>query len=153
MIGVEEVRRLGALAHRLVGRRPGGGPGKSRGYYLAQGKAGWTALYAMMYNRLYTIMATVNGNGTMHKDLTISAARSRLTSLPEDFEKKPGAVAVTRNAKPVMAILPWELYESLTETIEIMGDPTLMAQLRAGIEDLRLGRIVSWERAKKELDL
>lgn len=139
------------------------GPAAVRGSPAAiierRGKAGWTALYAMMYNRLYTIMglytimATVNGNGTMHKDLTISAARSRLTSLPEDFEKKPGAVAVTRNGKPVMAILPWELYESLTETIEIMGDPTLMAQLRAGIEDLRRGRIVSWERAKKELDL
>lgn len=89
----------------------------------------------------------------MHRDLTISDARSRLTSLPEDFEKNPGAVAVTRNGKPVMAILPWDLYESLTETIEIMGDPELMARFRAGVDDLRRGRIVSWERAKKELEL
>jgi len=89
----------------------------------------------------------------MHKDLSISAARGRLTSLPEDFEKRPGAVTVTRKGKPVMAILPWELYESLMETIEIMGDPKLMEQLRAGIEDLRRGRVVPWERVKKELSL
>jgi PHD/YefM family antitoxin component YafN of YafNO toxin-antitoxin module len=39
-----------------------------------------------------------------------------------------------------MAILPWELYESIMETLEIMGDTELMAAFRQGIKDIEEGR-------------
>jgi glucose-6-phosphate isomerase len=42
---------------------------------------------------------------------------------------------------------------SLKETMEIMSDPTLMAAIREGEEDIKAGRYQSWEDVKKELDL
>ena len=89
----------------------------------------------------------------MHKDLSISEARNQLTSMPESLEKEPGAVAVTRNGKPVLAILPWDLYESLEETIEIMSDPRLMKQVRDSLADVKARRLVPWNKVKRELGL
>ena len=53
----------------------------------------------------------------MLKDIPITEARHELTSLPERLAKTPGAVAVTRRGKAVLAIMPWDLYESLVETL------------------------------------
>ena len=89
----------------------------------------------------------------MHKDLSITEARNRLTSMPESLEKEPRTVAVTRNGKPVLAILPWDLYESLEETIEIIGDPRLMKQVRDSIADIKAKRLVPWSKVKRELGL
>ena len=89
----------------------------------------------------------------MINDLTISEARSRLSSLPEELAQGPEALTVTRRGKPVLAILPWEAYEALIETMEILGDEELMAQLRQGIEDVKAGRMRSLEDIRKELDL
>lgn len=89
----------------------------------------------------------------MHKDLSITEARNRLTSMPESLEKAPGAVAVTRNGKPVLAILPWELYESLEEIVAIMGDPALLKQVRRGIKDIKARRLVPWSKVKRKVGL
>jgi antitoxin YefM len=89
----------------------------------------------------------------MVKDIPITTARHVLTSLPEQLEQDPGAVAITRRGKPVLAILPWELYESLVETIEILGDAELMAALRQSIKDAETGKGIPWEEAKRELGL
>ena len=85
------------------------------------------------------------------KKLTISEAREQLTSLPEQLDRQPGAVAVTRRGKPVLALLPWDVYESLVETLEIMGDEALMAELRRAMQEVSAGEAIDWERALKEL--
>ena len=84
---------------------------------------------------------------------SISEIREQITRLPEQFEKEPEAVTVTRHGKPVMAILPWELYESIMETLEIMGDAELMAAFRQGVKELAEGKGRPWEDVKKELGL
>ncbi len=89
----------------------------------------------------------------MLKDIPITEARHELTSLPERFAKEPGAVAVTRRGKPVLAIMPWELYESLVETLEIMGDKDLMASLRKSIKEAEAGKMIPWDQVKKDLGL
>ena len=83
--------------------------------------------------------------------MPIIKARDRLTSLPEELAEEPGAIAVTRRGEPVLAILPWELYESIVETLEILSDEGLMAALRQSIKEVSEGKAVSWDRAKKEL--
>lgn len=89
----------------------------------------------------------------MFKDIPITEARHELTSLPERLAKDPGAVAVTRRGKPVLALMPWEFYESLMETLEIMGDRELMKDLRKGIQEAREERGIPWEKAKRDLGL
>ncbi len=81
----------------------------------------------------------------MHKDIPITEARHQITSLPERLAKSPGAVAVTRRGKPVLAIMPWDYYESIIETLEILGDKDLMAALRQSIKDFETGKTLSME--------
>ena len=89
----------------------------------------------------------------MTESMPIVEARKKLTSLPEKLASDPGAVTVTRRGKPVLAILPWDLYESIVETMEILGDEKLMADLRRSIREIAAGKIIPWERAKKRLRL
>jgi hypothetical protein len=49
---------------------------------------------------------------------------------------------ITRRGQPVLAVLPWEFYESITETPKA---------LRASLEDLDRGRVVTNAEAKKRL--
>ena len=88
--------------------------------------------------------------------LSIVEAREQLTRLPEMFareletEHNLQAITVTRHKKPVLAILPWDLYESIIETLEILGDQELMAELRQSLKDAMEGKGESWEEVKKE---
>jgi len=89
----------------------------------------------------------------MPKDISITEARQEITALPERLAKEPGAVAVTRRGKPVLAIMPWELYESIIETLEILSDEEQMKALRKSIDEAKQGKLVSWDTVKKGLDL
>jgi len=79
------------------------------------------------------------------KAIPIIQARKMLTSLPEEFAREPqtGAVAVTRRGKPVLAVMSWDLYEAISETLEIMGDKELMAALAKSVKDIESGKTLS----------
>ena len=87
------------------------------------------------------------------REIPIAKARDELTTLPERLAENPATVAVTRHGKPVLAVMPWDLYESIIETLEIMGDAKLMASLKLAIQEVAEGKTVPWERVKKELSL
>ena len=53
----------------------------------------------------------------------------------------------------MLAILPWEFYESIVETLEILSDPEMASALRESVEDIKRGRMVSHVEAKKRLGL
>jgi prevent-host-death family protein len=87
-------------------------------------------------------------------ELTITQARRALLDLPEQLAKaRDKAISVTRHGRPVLAVMPWELYESIVETLEVLSDPTATAALRASVEDVRRDRVVSHETARKRLGL
>lgn len=83
--------------------------------------------------------------------LTIAEARRALPDLPEQLAKAPDkAVSITRRGRPVLALLPWDLYESIIETLEVLGDPETTAALRASLEDIRKGRLISHEVGRRK---
>jgi antitoxin YefM len=61
-------------------------------------------------------------------------------------------VTVTRNNEPVLAILPWELYEGIIETMNVMGDAELLAALRQGIQDITARRTLSLDELAAALE-
>ena len=87
------------------------------------------------------------------KDLPITAARDELTSLPDRLSQTHETVTVTRRGKPVLAILPWEEYETIVETLEIMADEDLMAALRQSLKEAKQGKLIPWERVRRKLQL
>jgi len=80
-------------------------------------------------------------------------ARARLTGLPEEFERNPetGAITVTRRGKPVLAVMPWESYDAIIETLEIGSDKKLMKTLRKSLQEARKGRTYSMAEVRKRL--
>src|SRR5437667_9410276 len=83
-------------------------------------------------------------------ELTISEARKALLDLPEKLARTPErAVTITRRGRPVLAILPWEPYESIIGTLEILGDRGLITPPRGRRECLSRGRATSHVAAKR----
>ena len=91
----------------------------------------------------------------MGKTLPITRARSQLLELAEELTRKPeiGAVAVTKRGQPVLALVPWEVYEGIVETLEILGDEALMALLRQSVKEAARGKVIPWKDVKKSLHL
>lgn len=87
----------------------------------------------------------------MLKDMNISDTRKNLMKMPEMLAEEQSTVAVTRGGKPVLAVMSWELYESITETLEILSDEEMMEALRQGIKEAEAEIGISWEEAKQEL--
>ena len=94
----------------------------------------------------------------LDRTYSIAEIQETFIHLPEQLEQEPDAVIVTQHDKPVMAILPFNLYkdlletvESLQETLEILSDKELMASFREGVKELAEGKDIPWEDAKKKL--
>ena len=85
--------------------------------------------------------------------ISIVKAKAMLTQLPELLAEENRAVALTRQGKPVLALMPWELSQSVTETVEIMGDSEMMDALRQGIKDVQGSNVVSLDQVKTELGI
>jgi len=82
--------------------------------------------------------------------IPIKEARGRLSEFANTLD---GPVKITRRGSPVLAVLPWEAYEALCETLEIMSDRDLMEKLYKSIRDIEAGRTVPLEDVEAELGL
>lgn len=84
--------------------------------------------------------------------LAISEARKELNHLPKRLEKEHNAIGITQNGKPVMAIMDWDFYETIMESLEILGDDALLAKMKKGLLEINAGKGINWETAKKALE-
>ena|SRR5579884_2253126 len=89
---------------------------------------------------------------------SIAEVQEQFTHLPEQLEQEPGVMIVTQHGKPALAILRYNIFkeiletiEELQETLEIIQDKELMASFREGVKELSQGKGISWEDAKKNL--
>src|SRR2546428_14118026 len=86
----------------------------------------------------------------MAKILPFTEARTHLTELLDEIERVHEHVVITRNGRPSAVVMSQAEYESLIETLEILGDAQLMADLAASDEDLAAGRGVPWGKVQPE---
>ena len=84
--------------------------------------------------------------------MPITEARKKFMKLP-DQAAGDQVIAVTRRNREVMAVMSWEMYEGLLETIEVLSDGELMNNVRKGVEDIKAGRIRSLSEAYERLGL
>jgi antitoxin YefM len=85
------------------------------------------------------------------REISTVDARRELTKLPETLGADPATVAVTRRVKPVLAIMTWEDYQTILETLEILGDEAAVEGLRRSIKEVRAGKQIPWRKAKARL--
>ena len=89
----------------------------------------------------------------METTMKISEARSKFLDLADSLEQSREVLQVTRRGKPVLAVLPWEVYESLLETLEVMSDPELLAAIREDLASPDRADTIPWEEVKRDLGL
>ena len=87
--------------------------------------------------------------------LSMAEARRHLAQLPDELTQvaQSEVAIIIDNDEPVLVILPWEMYDGLLETLEILGDPEQIAALHQGIQDVAEGRTESWDAVKSRLPL
>jgi len=82
--------------------------------------------------------------------ISITEARQRLLEIADHLANHPeeGGLVVTRRGKPVLALLSYEFYETVHETLEIVGNRDLMYQFRQSVADVADGMATPWERVR-----
>ena len=84
--------------------------------------------------------------------LTITEARNKFMKLPDETTDNQ-IIAITRRNKEVLAVMSWELYEGLLETIEILADQEFMGNIKKGMEEIKSGKTYTIEESRKRLGL
>ena len=87
----------------------------------------------------------------MARELPITEARAKLTQIANDLVGSQDTVTVTNRGKPMMALIGYEMYESIMESLEIMSDPDLMAQLRKSLREARSEDVIGLDQVEREL--
>lgn len=75
----------------------------------------------------------------MTKTLPISEVKTKLPSLVKGVADRDDEIVITRNGRPAAVLLSVDEYEGLLETLDILSDPKLMAQIRKNLAYFRRG--------------
>jgi prevent-host-death family protein len=67
----------------------------------------------------------------MARTLPISEVKTRLPELVAGVMEREEEVVVTRNGRPAAVLVNVGEYERLKSTLDVLGDPDLMRQIRA----------------------
>ena len=88
----------------------------------------------------------------MVKQLSISETRKRITSLEDDLSFND-TISVTNHGKEVFALLRWDTYESIAETLDIISDEVLYDELKIGIKQFENNSFIDFEDFKKSVNV
>ena len=80
----------------------------------------------------------------MVKQMSISETRRKITSL-EDELSYDDTISVTNHGKEIFALLRWDTYESIAETLEILSDEEAFTELKKGIAQIEKNQLVDFD--------
>jgi antitoxin YefM len=72
----------------------------------------------------------------MSETLSLSSVKAHLSEIVDRVEGEHDRVVVTRNGKPAAVLISHEDLEALEETLQVMSDPTLMAEIHQSRQEL-----------------
>jgi PHD/YefM family antitoxin component YafN of YafNO toxin-antitoxin module len=84
--------------------------------------------------------------------MSISETRKKITSLADDLSYDD-TISITNHGKEVYALLRWDTYESIAETLDIISDEELFGALKKGISQLEHNELIDFDTFKKNLNV
>jgi antitoxin YefM len=75
----------------------------------------------------------------MTETLSLSSVKARLSELVDRVQGQHDRVVVTRNGRPAAVLISQDDLEGLEETLAVMSDPALLAQVRESEQALAEG--------------
>ena len=88
----------------------------------------------------------------MVKQMSISETRRRITSLEDELAYED-TISVTNHGKEVFALLRWDTYESIAETLDIMSDESMAEDLKTGLRQLENNELEDFDAFVKSLNV
>ena len=83
--------------------------------------------------------------------ISLTQLRPKFPKILDRVSKYFDRYIITRHGKPEAVVLAEEDYESLLETLEILSDKKLMREIKNARQELKSGKGIPWEKAKKKL--
>jgi len=86
-----------------------------------------------------TIILTIYGDYNMEIDnyIPVTKAKSTLLDMIRVINDQDNTIAITKNGVPRAVLMSMEQYESMRETMVILGDEKMMKQIRRSKNDIR----------------
>jgi antitoxin YefM len=75
----------------------------------------------------------------MSETLSLASVKARFSELVDRVERQQDRVVVTRNGKPAAVLISADDLESLEETLAVMSDRSLAAQIRESAKQAASG--------------
>jgi len=88
----------------------------------------------------------------MVKQMSISETRKKITSLESELSFED-TISVTNHGKEIFALLRWDTYESIAETLEIISDENLMNDLKIGIQQIKDNELIDFDDFLKDINV
>jgi len=85
--------------------------------------------------------------------LSVSDARANLYDMMDEVQKYLRKFVITHHGKPQAVLMPVEELESWNETLEILSNKKLMADIRRAEKDIKAGRTYPLEDVLTELNI
>jgi len=88
----------------------------------------------------------------MAKLLTISKAKQQLLDLARRNQELGESFIILKDGEPVSALLPFEEYEALLETLDILEtEPDILAKLKKAEKQIAGGHYTVWKKKEHRL--
>jgi prevent-host-death family protein len=79
------------------------------------------------------------------EDVPIGEAQQNLARLIGEIARSGARFAITRDGQPVAVLLGAEEYDSVVETLDVLGDEALVAAISDALVSTRAGEVFSHE--------
>ena len=87
----------------------------------------------------------------MAQMVSVTKAKQRLLELARRTEEQGESFIIIKDGEPISALLPFDEYESLLETLDILeDDPDILSKLKRAKAEIKKGRYTAWKGAAKE---
>lgn len=78
------------------------------------------------------------------KTLSLSEAKMKLSSLVDSLNRTETGIAITKNGRRAAVLVSDEEYESWRETIAVLSDPDLVAEIKRSLTKFKTGKVKSY---------
>lgn len=88
----------------------------------------------------------------MAQIISITQAKQRLLELSRRNVELGESFVMVKDAVPVSALIPFEEYEAMLETIDILEtEPDILKKLKRAEKEIARGKFVEWKAKKRKV--
>ena len=87
------------------------------------------------------------------KIMPATEARKNFFKIIADVQNPNTFYTLTIDGKPEAVLMSFNEYESILETIDFLSEPGALVELRKAEEEVKAGKVFSWDSVKNELAL